>query len=310
MPAELSPDHVTVILSTFNGGEFLRAQLNSLHAQTHRNLSVIARDDGSSDATGTILNEERTTGRITLLTGGKNLGAAASFLLLLKHAAETNTDFVAFCDQDDVWLPEKISRAVAALASVRGNGAVLYCSRLEMVDEQLRPIGMTAIPQRIGFGNALVENVCVGCTIVLNRAAIDLLCQHLPRKILVHDWWCYLVVSCFGQIIFDPEASIRYRQHGGNVFGAAKGKLDRLKRNFKRFGGHGVGRDWQSHQAAVFLDTFGDRIPVAEQRIVRTFVEAKSNWWRRVGLVFSRDVWRQKMFDDLAWRLLALLNRY
>ena len=181
---------------------------------------------------------------------------------------------------------------------------------LELVDEQLNPIGMTAIPRATGFGNALVENICVGCTIVLNRPAIDLLCQHLPRNILVHDWWCYLVFSCFGQIVFDPEASIRYRQHCGNVFGAAKGKLDRLNRNFKRFAGGGEGRNWQSDQAAIFLATFGDRIPVAEQRIVRRFVEAKSNWWRRVGLVLSRNVWRQKMFDDLAWRMLALLNRY
>lgn len=310
MPAELSSDQVTVILSTFNGGEFLRAQLSSVYAQTYPRLSVLVRDDGSSDATTQVLDDERTAGRVTLLPGGENLGAAASFLLLLKHVAKTNTDFVAFCDQDDVWLPEKISRAVAALSSVRGNGAAMYCSRLELVDEQLNPIGMTAIPRKTGFGNALVENVCVGCTMVLNRSAIDLLCQHLPRNILVHDWWCYLVVSCFGQIVFDPAASIRYRQHGGNVFGAAKGNLDRLKRNFRRFAGGGGGRDWQSDQAAIFLETFGDRIPVVEQRIVRAFVEAKSRWWRRVGLVLSRDVWRQKVFDDLAWRLLALLNRY
>ena len=301
--------NVTVILSTFNGSAFLQEQLNSLYAQTHPNIKILARDDGSTDTTRHILERAQADGRITVLADHENLGAAASFFRLLQAAA-TGADYVAFCDQDDVWLPEKISRAIAALATIRNGRAAAYYSRLDIVDATLTPIRSTALPVKIGFGNALVENICVGCTMVLNRHAIDLVCENLPANVLIHDWWCYLVLSCFGEIVFDRDAHIKYRQHGENVFGAAAGRMDRLTRNVRRFATGGNGRDWQSEQAKEFLLTFGDRIPVDQLRVLRLFVEAKSAFWRRVGLALSNDIWRQRRVDDLLWRLLILMNRY
>lgn len=301
--------NVTVILSTFNGSAFLQEQLNSLYAQTHPNIKILARDDGSTDTTRHILERAQADGRITVLADHENLGAAASFFRLLQAAA-TGADYVAFCDQDDVWLPEKISRAIAALATIRNGRAAAYYSRLDIVDATLTPIRSTALPVKIGFGNALVENICVGCTMVLNRHAIDLVCENLPANVLIHDWWCYLVLSCFGEIVFDRDAHIKYRQHGENVFGAAAGTMDRLTRNVRRFATGGNGRDWQSEQAKEFLLTFGDRIPVDQLRVLRLFVEAKSAFWRRVGLALSNDIWRQRRVDDLLWRLLILMNRY
>lgn len=301
--------NVTVILSTFNGSAFLQEQLNSLYAQTHPNIKILARDDGSTDTTRHILERAQADGRITVLADHENLGAAASFFRLLQAAA-TGADYIAFCDQDDVWLPEKISRAIAALATIRNGRAAAYYSRLDIVDATLTPIRSTALPVKIGFGNALVENICVGCTMVLNRHAIDLVCENLPANVLIHDWWCYLVLSCFGEIVFDRDAHIKYRQHGENVFGAAAGTMDRLTRNVRRFATGGNGRDWQSEQAKEFLLTFGDRIPVDQLRVLRLFVEAKSAFWRRVGLALSNDIWRQRRVDDLLWRLLILMNRY
>lgn len=301
--------NVTVILSTFNGSAFLQEQLNSLYAQTHPNIKILARDDGSTDTTRHILERAQADGRITVLADHENLGAAASFFRLLQAAA-TGADYVAFCDQDDVWLPEKISRAIAALATIRNGRAAAYCSRLDIVGATLTPIRSTALPEKIGFGNALVENICVGCTMVLNRHAIDLVCENLPANVLIHDWWCYLVLSCFGEIVFDRDAHIKYRQHGENVFGAAAGRMDRLTRNVRRFATGGNGRDWQSEQAKEFLLTFGDRIPVDQLRVLRLFVEAKSAFWRRVCLALSNDIWRQRRVDDLLWRLLILMNRY
>jgi len=170
--------------------------------------------------------------------------------------------------------------------------------------------GFTALPGKIGFGNALVENICIGCTIVLNRKAIDLICQNLPARVLVHDWWCYLVLSCFGEIVFDRDVHIKYRQHGNNAFGVARGNLDKLRRNLRRFAGSGEGRHWQSEQASVFMATFGDRVPITRRRVLNAFVEARSMWWRRLQLALSNDIWRQAKIDDLALRFLVLINRY
>ncbi len=300
---------MTVVLSTFNGEAYLLPQLESLYLQTHRPLRILVRDDGSSDATRSIIEREQAAGRIELLAGHQNMGPALSYLELLRQAAATTTGFIAFCDQDDVWLADKLARAVSALSSIRGKGPAMYCSRLEIVDANLAPIGLTKLPRRIGFGNALVESVAVGCSIVLNRAAVDLVCRSVPAKVLVHDWWCYLVVSCFGEIVFDREARIKYRQHENNTFGVAKGKFDRLKRNVRRFSG-GEGRHWQSEQASAFLAAYGDHMPAAQRHNLVRFVEGRSLWRRRFQLAFSNQYWRQRIIDDLAWRLLVLFNRY
>lgn len=301
---------VTVILSTFNGSAFLQEQLDSLYAQTYPNIRIMVRDDGSSDTTLVILQREQSAKRIELLADHHNLGAAASFFELLQMAAATKTDFVAFCDQDDVWLPGKIAQSVAALSAIPSGRAAMYCSRLEIVDAALTYIGLTALPKKAGFGNALVESVCVGCTIVLNRHAIDLIARNLPATALVHDWWCYLVLSCFGEIVFDREAPIKYRQHEHNTFGVAKSNWDRLRRSLRRFAGSSEGRHWQSRQAAVFLATFGDGIPMRQERLLNEFIAARSSWWHRLRLAMSGDIWRQKGVDTLVLRFLVLLNRF
>lgn len=310
MSAEFTPGEVTVVLSTFNGSAFLQEQLNSLYAQSYPAARILVRDDGSSDSTRQILQREHVLARIAMLPSRGNLGATSSFFELLKVASETKTEFVAFCDQDDVWRHDKISRAVAALSAFGNLRPVMYCSRLEVVDAGLTSTGFTPLPGKMGFGNALVENVCVGCTIMLNRQALDLVCRHLPQRAPAHDWWCYLVVSCFGEIVFDPDASIQYRQHRNNVFGVATGKLDRLNRNFLRFAGRRNGHRWQSDQAAEFLSSFGDSIPGAQRQLLQAFVAAKSSFWRRARIAMSREFWRQKKLDDLVWRLLVLINRY
>jgi len=296
---------VTVLLSTYNGSQFLQQQLNSLYGQTYRNIKILVRDDGSTDATREFLEAEQAKGAIELLEGHTNLGATRSFFELLRLAALSDTEYVAFCDQDDVWLPDKIECAVSALAALVDLPA-LYCSRLEIVDEQLNPIGLTAIPGKIGFGNALVENIAVGCTMVLNRKALDIICSKLPDNVYIHDWWCYLVVSCFGEVIFDSNPRLKYRQHGNNAIGAATSGFQVLKRKLARMVS---GRLWISEQAAVFSNLFESGIPLSDRQILNQFIKAKSSYWSRIRLAFSKQIWRQKWSDNLLLRLVILINR-
>lgn len=295
-----------MLLSTYNGAVFLREQLESLYKQTYTNLRILVRDDGSLDHTRNLLSQESAAGKIEQLADHTNLGAAQSFFVLLQEAANSSTQYVAFCDQDDVWLPQKIARAVAALEKTDDGKPRLYCGRAEIVDAELKFIGFTPEQTRPGFGNALVENIAVGCTIVLNRAGLDLLAQNLPQQILIHDWWCYAVVSCFGEILFDSEPLIKYRQHVGNAFGAGGG----LRRKFRRFAGEGAGRHWQSEQAVVLLEKFRERMPPAKLALLQRFVDGRSSFAARLSLATTGAIWRQKVLDDLAQRVLFLLNRY
>ena len=301
---------VTVLLSTFNGSKFLQQQLNSLYEQTYRNLRILVRDDGSSDSTRALLKNEQSKDFIDMQEGYRNLGPALSFFELLKSAALTETEYVAFCDQDDVWHPEKIARAVSALAGVAGSCPAMYCSRLEVVDENLKHVGYTDLPKKVGFGNALVESVAVGCTMVLNRKAIDLICTNLPSKVVIHDWWFYLVISCFGKVVFDNSSYIKYRQHGSNTFGVASNRLAHLVRKYHRFFGKGEGHLWISEQASSLLAIFKVSIPSSNILVLNNFVEAKLSLYRRIQLVLSNSIWRQKWSDNLILRFLVLINRF
>lgn len=299
-------NQVTVLMSTYNGSQFLQQQLNSLYAQTYPNVTILVRDDGSTDSTCELLAAEYAKGTIEQLAAHTNLGATGSFFELLRHAAQTKTTYVAFCDQDDVWQANKIERAVSLLADV-SNQPALYCCRLDIVNEQLQSLELSATPRKIGFGNALVENIAVGCTMVLNRQAIDLLCQQtLPNHVYVHDWWCYLVISCFGKVIFDNNALIKYRQHGGNVIGAATNRIGVLKRKLARLFN---ARLWISEQAITFWELFAERMPPAERALLALMCKAKSSFWHRVRLALSPAVWRQKWLDNLILRLVILMNK-
>ena len=131
-------------------------------------------------------------------------GATQSFFRLFEQCSKS-AEYIAFSDQDDVWLPAKLERAIAALRNIDRKEPALYCSSATITNERLQPIGLTPLwPKPPAFGNALVENIATGCTVVLNRPAIDLLAAGpLPERAIFHDWWCYLVVSAFGTVVFD-----------------------------------------------------------------------------------------------------------
>jgi glycosyltransferase involved in cell wall biosynthesis len=213
------------LLSTWNGARFLRAQLDSLVAQTHPTWSLWYRDDGSHDSTTYIMREFRLgpgLGRCVDVSDGKRLGAAKSFLHLLAVARTSEAQLFAFADQDDVWLPEKLARGVDALTRAPHGVPALYCARQWLVDATLNHRRLSAPVRRPpGFLPALTQNIATGCTIMLNRAAADCILASKPPDEAWHDWWCYLVVAgCGGLVLADPTPVILYRQHGANAIGA------------------------------------------------------------------------------------------
>jgi glycosyltransferase involved in cell wall biosynthesis len=144
---------VKVLLSTYNGARFLREQLDSLLAQSYKDVFIDIRDDGSTDDTCRILQEYSGKHPNIHVVYGGNIGVIESFFILLREAGE-NHDFLAFCDQDDIWLPDKIHNAVNAMTGEDNRKPLLYCSRYEFVNEEMKPLGFSRIARRIGFVSA------------------------------------------------------------------------------------------------------------------------------------------------------------
>ncbi len=224
MAGDAAPPRVAVLLATYNGARFLPAQLESLAAQTMADWVLYWRDDGSTDDTTAVMQQFAAgagAGRCVQVeaTPGR-LGPTGNFMALLRAVADA--DAVAFADQDDVWLPDKLALGLAALE--RSAEPTLYCSRQLLVDAELRPLGESApLPPPPPFPAALTQNVATGCTVLLNRAAAGLVARSRPPSSSLHDWWSYLVVSASGgRLVADPTPTVMYRQHDGNVVGAPR----------------------------------------------------------------------------------------
>lgn len=228
-PDRRSPeDIVTILMAVHNGAAHLPAQLDSLVAQTHARWTLVASDDGSADDSRAILHrfarEQAGRHRVQIVDGPKQ-GFARNFLSLLARADLSGP--VALSDQDDIWFPDRLARALAQLSALPLGRPALYCSR-RMIwwPDQDRRRPSRAYPRAPGFANALVENIAPGNTIVLNDAALALArdTAALALDVPFHDWWLYLLVSGVGgMVIHDPEPGLLYRQHGRNVLGQGEG---------------------------------------------------------------------------------------
>ena len=236
----VAPD-ITVLIALHNGAGFLGEQLQSLATQTHGPGLILGSDDASTDATRAIF-ERFAAGpsrdRPTRLIAGPARNGTANFLHLLAQLGP-DTDLAALCDQDDVWLPEKLARAAAALAPIAD--PAIYGARSWEVDAALgNPRLSRDVHAPLNFAHALVQNFAGGNTMVLNRAAIDLVQRCLPGmpEPSVHDWWLYqLIAGAGGKVIFDVEPVLLYRQHAGNQIGAAGGTCAKLARFVAMLGG-------------------------------------------------------------------------
>lgn len=289
---------VVVLMSTYQGEHYVREQIASILAQLPAEGRLMIRDDGSADATGTLI-ESIEDARISFVRG-QNIGFARSFLALLADAPQ-DAEMFMFSDQDDVWLPTKIDRAWRVLRDA--SGPTLYFSRLRLVDEFLRPMGDSPRPARgPSFENALAENIVTGCTIALNPAARTLvLATGDQRRIYFHDWWMYLVVSAFGKVVMDDEPTLLYRQHGNNVVGRGIGARRYLRNlSFVRR------KSWvhiMFSQIENFRAVHGKSLAPSRRRLLESrFDPRRPSSVARLILVPARH--RQRLLDEVLLRLL------
>jgi len=309
--ARAETPRVAILLATYAGERFLAPQLDSLAAQEGVANTLLWRDDGSPDGTAAAVEAfaaRQPPGRVRRVTEpAGRLGAARSFLALLAAAPDDAACF-AFCDQDDVWRPGKLARAAAALAETAPGVPALYCGRQELVGPELEPIGPSpGIVRPPGFGNALVQNIATGCTVVLNAAARRLVLDAPPLpEGSMHDWWCYLLVTAAGgRVIWDAEPQLLYRQHGANAVGATASLPIRAWRALRR------GPD-------AFLGLLGAHMAALEQG-ARLSAEARAMLaalrplhgpgpFRRLAALRRAGLYRQGTVEDLLLRLWVALR--
>ena len=235
---------IAVLLATYNGGKYIREQLESLFQQYCDQFHLYVRDDGSSDDTMKIVEEfrQKYPDRITILEDSqKHRGAAKSFMYLLENV---DSEYYMFCDQDDIWLPEKIEKTFARMKdeTAAKNVPVLVATDLKVVDEQLSPIKDSFNEDlKIDVFRKHPELICVrhvvtGCTMMFNRAA-KLASLPMSPRATMHDEWVALCVHFKGGVIsILDDATILYRQHKSNTLGAEQASKGFFARAIARAG--------------------------------------------------------------------------
>lgn len=273
---DVARSKVAILLCTYHGQHYLAEQLDSFAAQTHTNWEVWASDDGSQDDTRAILEAYQRKwpkSRLSIHSGPAE-GFAANFLSLTCKAG-IEADYYAYSDQDDIWEPNKLARAVDYLETIPANIPALYCARTRLVDANNNEIGVSPLFRKSpSFANALMQSIGGGNTMVFNNAARNLLREAGDRlPVITHDWWAYMVVTgCGGKVFYDSEPTLRYRQHDQNLVGVNASWSARFKRI--RMLWQGRFRVWNDSNIAA-LRTLSHRLTPENLEMMESFAKAR-----------------------------------
>ncbi|MCD8333685.1 MAG: glycosyltransferase family 2 protein, partial [Clostridiales bacterium] len=244
-------DGIAILIAAYNGEKYLGELLDSLLAQSETGWVAYIHDDGSTDGTAAVIAEyaNRYPEKFVCVEGAPSGGAKNNFFFLFR---QVEAPLYMCCDQDDVWLPDKIEKTLRRMRGSRGaescdpmTGAEkevlcdcaggtaevprLVFSDLRIVDQDLRPVADSMNRYQrmccgdLSAGHLVLDNVVVGCTMMVNRALRDRLIEVTDlTDVVMHDWWAALIAAQFGEIVYLDEATILYRQHGDNEQGARK----------------------------------------------------------------------------------------
>lgn len=307
-------DLVVVLLATFNGALYLRQQLDSIAAQSHRHWRLVVADDGSRDDTLAIVQSfsKDHPDRVRIVKGDPAGSARDNFFRLLRDAGPA--PYFAFCDQDDVWSFDKLERLVQRCQQIQNHHRDQPClvySDLSVVDAQLGLLSRSfmeqirARPHDITHKTLLAENAIPGCAMLFNAALVDVFRAHEfdATRAIMHDWWIALLASTLGSISYVPDALVYYRQHATNTLGS----VDRSGLAFllsKLFRGDRSAALLAYTQAAAFLGAYSDLLDPAVREEMRAFASLHHHHkFERIRLLLKHRILKQT-FSRRAYQLL------
>ncbi len=298
-----------ILLSTFNGEKFLNELLLSLKNQSYRNFEIVVRDDGSTDQTLEILESYQKSNSDFFVYKGVNLGVQASFLELTKLRND-NEGLFCFCDQDDIWHPNKLKNAIEKIPPESKSSTLYFCNQ-EYIDSNGLELGCSPPIRTIGLNNAITENIAVGCTQVFGNQLRSIFSKSNPNNMIMHDWWMYLIATCYGRLVYDKRPLIKYRQHKETFTPFEPGLikvLNRLKYFIYRFlKGQHKGLDSFS-QIKYFMRSFSDMPQEKRQQLEMAIQLKKKNVFSRVKIFYSLRLQRNKKIETFSLFLIILFN--
>ena len=301
---------VAVLMAVFEGARFLPAQLSSIRAQSHGNFELWVSRDCDREDVGAVLEECAPAfgpNRFFVLEGPKK-GCAANFLSLVFNP-EIQADYFAYSDQDDVWERGKLSRAISALGGIPEAVPAFYASRSRLIDENGRSLGLSLLHGRPpSFNNALVQNIASGHTMVMNRTARELLRASGVTNVPFHDWWTYLLVTgAGGHVLYDPQPTVRYRQHPQNLTGLPVHPRDHFQRIRRLIEGRVSSTNTANIRA---LNEARPLLTPESRRVLDTYSKSrKDRLLPRLKGIRKAGVYRQTRMGNIGLLTASLLNK-
>ena len=272
---------ISILLAAYNGELFISEQLESLLRQTFQDFVIYIRDDRSTDSTSSIIQKyaDQYPQKIFIAQNEKNIGGSKHNFI--KMMMEHKDDYVMLCDQDDVWLPDKIEKSLDKIQEIEmvygKSEPALVHSDLTVVDERLNIISNSVLKEvlsdcsKTSLNKKIIQNTITGCTAMYNRALANLISE--PQYMIMHDWWILLIAAAFGKIGTIYEPTILYRQHENNDIGAKK-KQALLEYVFYKLTHYRETADAINQtylQANSFLLEYGDRLPLKQREMLTAF---------------------------------------
>ena len=304
---KIGENTIAICLATYNGGEYLSQQLDSILSQTYEDFVLFIRDDNSSDNTLEIINNylKKYSNKIKLIDDKTLVGGSSkkNFAAIVKYVNDNYSfNYYMFSDQDDFWKNDKVEICIKKMKELEFNNKcpILIHTDLTVVDASLNVLGDSFIkyrslnPKIQDISHLLVQNNITGCTMLWNRQLNEIVDLD-SENVAMHDWWMALVASCFGKIAFINIPTILYRQHGNNVVGATR--VNSFSFIIKRLlGGAKVKQTFllSFQQAESFLEVYDNILSDEQKDILINFIKIKNvNKVKRIYKIFKGKYLKQ-----------------
>lgn len=298
---------VDILLATYNGAKYLSEQLDSIIAQNFKSWHIIVRDDLSSDNTLEILKNYASNfpGRITIVTDNHgNIGIKQNFSYLMQLS---NAPYIMFCDQDDIWLPNKVNLTLQLMQhaeKIKPYGVpILAHTNLQVVNSRINLIDKSfwhfqnIDPKYNSLNRLLLQSTITGCTVMVNKPLLKLALP-IPNNCIMHDWWIGLVATSFGFITYSYTPTVLYRQHSNNTIGAQAWSVKYIISRI--FSKNNYSSDTTFQQADCFYAEYFKTLSEAQKKLILAYINLrKFNYFTRRKLIFKNRLYRQGWIRNL-----------
>jgi glycosyltransferase involved in cell wall biosynthesis len=302
---------IAILMCTYNGATYLKDQLDSIQDQDYKNWTLYVNDDGSKDLTLDVLKgyQKKWGLKKLIIRRGPKKGFCQNFLQIIRDK-KINADLYFLSDQDDIWMPHKLSHAIKKISKLDPLKPILYCARTTYVSSDAKRIlGQSDIFLKPpSFRNAIIQSIAGGNTMAFNNHLKDRVRKYPRAEVVSHDWWLYILNELKGgQTLYDTESTILYRQHANSLIGANTGFLAKLRR--LRMLLSGTYRVYNTKHLETFnkliIETVKTNIDLIDQFMIMRDKPLHVRW----QMIHSLGLYRQTWDGHLALYLGAVLRK-